>query len=81
MQNNTLSAAVETLRKDRLREEKTREKLMKVRQRLMRKISGKARVTAEKAEGKHTAASRDLQIIGEIKKSIDALKQNIAKNE
>jgi superfamily I DNA and RNA helicase len=82
MQNNTLAAAAETLQRSHLREEKMQEKLSKIRQRLMRKIrSGKAKITQEKTRGKHLAAARDLQILTEIKKSIDALKQNIKKAE
>jgi len=82
MQNNTIAAAEETLRKDRLREEGLQEKLAKVRENLMRKIrSGKTRVTEDKSLDKHKAALRDLKVITEIKKSVDALKQNITKAE
>jgi hypothetical protein len=48
----------------------------------MQKIrNGKARVTEDKSTDKYTAARRDLQIIDKIKKSVDALKQNIKKAE
>ena len=78
MQNNTFTATADTLLSSHLQEKRLREKLEKIRQRLMRKIrDSKAKTTKEKSISKHAAAIRDLAIMAEIHKSIDALKQNI----
>ncbi len=85
MQNSTISGAFDILRRKHLRVEDLRELLEQIKKRIERKIrprklkslNKKQRVNSKKSEKSDLT---NLRLAVELRKKVDAVKQNIRKN-
>jgi len=82
MQNSTTSGAFDTLRRERLRETSTREKLTDMKKEIKKKNPSRSEKTKSLTKkDQQQVALANLKLAMKLHQKMDAMKQNIRKND